>query len=117
MHLENEIDSVDSDLAQLRREYEWNRIDPSLPLRIAILFAAQGNITEALVFFRIVHRDYRPHTPQFIPHAETLVKAGRVADALGLINEGLVLAEGIQDEDLRLRLVALKGRIARAAAE
>lgn len=100
-------------LATLRREYEWNRIDPELPCKIANLYVELGRDREAIHFFQIVYRDYRTYTPHFIPHIECLVRISEEERANELISEGLVLADAVNDEELKLRLVALKGRIER----
>jgi hypothetical protein len=105
--------AAEEKLVSLRREYEWNRIDPELPCQIANLYVELGRDREAIDFFQIVYRDYRTYTPHFIPHIECLARLSEETRANELISEGLVLADAINDEELKLRLVALKVRVER----
>ncbi len=100
-----------SQLELLLRKYETNKIDPFVPYAIAIEYDKEGNLDEALHYFGVVYRDYRPYLPNFFHYARCLGQSGHATKARDIIDEGIWCAKEKQDLKAASELQALRDEL------
>lgn len=67
--------------------------DPELRYALAMEDLSSGDLEGAVTRFRELASGPSPHVPSFLMAAQTLVKLGRVAEAIELLRAGIVAAD------------------------